>query len=103
MFLKTAVLIGAAFFISIPTQAQHYPQCTRTLEGLTRQLTDQYDERRAGVGITNGNAMMQLFTSPKGSWTLVLTFPGGPSCIAGAGENWRRLKLKSVKPKGTGS
>jgi hypothetical protein len=80
---------------------QQFTQCTGTLAELGQFLFDQHNERPTELGVTNGNAVMQLFTSAKGSWTLVLTLPAGPSCIAGAGENWQRLKLKPRKPKGT--
>jgi len=104
------VLTELAFFISsslsnplAPIPIQYYTQCTRTLAELSEALSRQHNERRTGLGVTNGNAVMQLYTSPKGSWMLVLTLPNGPSCIAGAGENWQRLKPKQQKPRGTGS
>ena len=81
---------------------QQFSQCTRTLAEISQLLFRQHKEQRTALGITNGNAVMQLFTSSKGTWTLVLTLPDGPSCIAGAGENWQRLIPKSSKPKGTG-
>jgi len=103
VFIKPAVLLGTAFFVSSSIHAQPYTQCTATLDGLSRQLADQYQEQRTGLGVTNGNAVMQLFTSAGGSWTLVLTLPGGLSCIAGAGENWQRLKSPKQNSEGTGS
>ena len=103
------MLTELAFFIGsslghppTPIPVQHYTQCTRTLAEISQLLFHQHNERRTELGVTNGNAVMQLFTSAKGSWTLVLTLPGGPSCIVGAGENWQRLKPKPRKPKGTG-
>ena len=87
---------------AMPIPVQQFSQCTRTLAEISQLLFRQHQEQRTALGITNGSAVMQLFTSSKGTWTLVLTLPGGPSCIAGAGENWQRIKPKPQKPKGTG-
>ncbi len=104
MLSKLALFIGSSLGdATAPIPIQHYTQRTRTLAELSEALSRQHNERRTGLGVTNGNAVMQLYTSPKGSWTLVLTLPGGPSCIAGAGENWQRLKPIQQKPRGTGS
>ncbi|NKB21415.1 MAG: hypothetical protein GKS01_13045 [Alphaproteobacteria bacterium] len=103
MITKLTFLVATSLgHPTAPIPIQHYAQCTHTLEELSKQLAEHYSERRVGVGVTNGNAVMQLFTSPKGSWSLVLTLPGGPSCIAGAGENWQRLIPKQRRPEGTG-
>jgi hypothetical protein len=45
----------------------------------------------------NGN-IVELFTSEKGSWTLLLTLPTGVSCLIAAGDNWEfMLDLKFDK------
>ena len=104
MLTKLAFFIGSSLGdLTAPIPVQHYTQCTRTLAEISQLLSRQHNEQRTGLGVTNGNAVMQLFTSPKGSWTLILTLPGGPSCIAGAGENWQGLRPEPNKPKGTGS
>jgi len=46
---------------------QQFTQCTGTLAELRQFLFDQHNERPTELGVTNGNAVMQLFTSAKGS------------------------------------
>jgi hypothetical protein len=46
---------------------QQFTQCTGTLAEIRQLLFDQHNERPTELGVTNGNAVMQLFTSAKGS------------------------------------
>jgi hypothetical protein len=34
-----------------------------------------------------------LFVSEKGSWTVVVSQPNGPSCILASGESWHHMPL----------
>ena len=66
---------------------------------LAAELEQKYQERPAAVGITNSGAMIELYDSPgHETWTLVITTPGGLSCLAGAGHNWRRIEEQAKEP-----
>ena len=67
-------------------------------KALVTELGSRYAERRAAVALTSVGQMVEVFASTDGTWTLVLTAPGGPSCIAAAGENWQLVPNKSEKP-----
>lgn len=77
MLSKLALFIGSSLGdATAPIPIQHYTQRIRTLAELSEALSRQHNERRTGLGVTNGNAVMQLYTSPKGSWTLGLARTG---------------------------
>jgi hypothetical protein len=41
-----------------------------------------------GQGLSVRGHLVEVFVSPKGSWTIVLSEPDGQSCFADAGDAW---------------
>ena len=61
-----------------------------TREALLSSLSNRYKEVPQAFGITYRGELIELLVSPGGtSWSLVVTSPGGPSCLVTAGEGWR--------------
>ncbi len=99
----TPFLIGpllAAFFMSAS------PALAQTLcgprDGLVEQLKSGWDEILVAQGLTNANdRLIELFASKDGkTWTLIITYSNGPSCIIIAGHNWQTVLPKLLKPTG---
>ncbi|WP_309082783.1 hypothetical protein [Chelativorans sp.] len=57
-------------------------------DDLVAQLGAQYSERQKGVGLLGEQAVMEVFASDQGSWTILTTDINGTSCIVAAGEGW---------------
>ena len=51
-------------------------------------LKDHFGEVGVGQGLSVRGHLVEVFVSPKGSWTIVLSEPDGQSCFADAGEAW---------------
>ena len=50
-------------------------------------LTEQYGEARQAIALTHARQVIELFAAPDGgSWTLIITFPTGESCLISAGD-----------------
>ncbi len=61
---------------------------------LMTHLDKTYAEQPAAMGLTSTGAVFELFTSPTGSWTILVTYPTGPTtCMVAAGENWEALPI----------
>lgn len=43
------------------------------------------------VAVTSRGRLLEVLVSPSGSWSLVLTAPGGRSCLVAAGSDWQAL------------
>ncbi len=57
-----------------------------------RQLAKQFKEKPIGRGLSDdGNAMVELFTSEKGSWTIVVTNTKNISCLVASGQSWTAI------------
>lgn len=66
---------------------------------LTRYLAKQFGERQVAVGVAAAGAVIEIFVSESGTWTILATVPGGPTCAVVAGEGWDASPLPSTGPK----
>ena len=55
---------------------------------MVKSLSDQYREAPAAVGQVSGKAVIEVFVSQQGTWTILATGTDGQSCVLSAGENW---------------
>ncbi|MEM9549762.1 MAG: hypothetical protein AAGA05_01230 [Pseudomonadota bacterium] len=55
---------------------------------LHKKLTQQFGERRAATGLRGPEEVLEVWTSARGNWTLVMRYAGGTSCIVAMGEHW---------------
>ena len=55
-----------------------------------------------GIGITEHNAIYEMFVTDDGHWILLKTFTNGQSCRISEGEGWIWLPIVQ-KPKGQGT
>jgi hypothetical protein len=61
---------------------------------LRKALQGKYGENPVAFGVHANGSLMQVFASAAGNtWTVVMTSPGGISCIVADGNNWYVLPL----------
>jgi hypothetical protein len=90
MPLRTLIgagLVLAALILLLAT-ASAAPVCAPRA-AIVAKLAASYGEVTVGRGVTSNGALMEMFVGPKATWTIVVTRPGGLSCIAGVGEAWQ--------------
>lgn len=56
---------------------------------LTEALGKQFKESRQAIGISGAAAVVELYVSPQGSWTMVSTNARGLACVIATGEAWQ--------------
>jgi hypothetical protein len=66
------------------------------------ELKQSFDEQPSGRGIAGDGTVLELLTSPSGSWTLIVSLPNGHSCFATAGEAWEAVKEGDAERQQTG-
>src|SRR5262245_21726985 len=76
-----------------PAMAQQ-PMACADRSALIGQLQDKYYEQAQGVGMTGSGAVMELMTSDKGTWSLIVTMPNGKSCLIATGDDWQQIPVK---------
>ena len=53
---------------------------------ITERLAEAYGETLQSIGLAKNNSVVETFASEDGSWTITVTAPGGPTCLAAAGQ-----------------
>jgi len=94
---STVVAAVALSTGSFSSQALAQMACGKRGDFLA-QLEKQYGETPTAIGITDQGALLDVVVSPAGTWTMMLTVAGGPTCIVATGRHWETLPAKSEKP-----
>ncbi|MEP6826832.1 MAG: hypothetical protein ABJA10_02020, partial [Aestuariivirga sp.] len=63
-------------------------------DDLASILDSKFGEQQTGAGLAGKAAMVELYVSKKGTFTLVSTDTQGVSCIVGAGDSWEKVEPK---------
>ena len=92
-FVLPLVALG---LLATPALAQQQQAACGDRVDLLSQLKSKYHESPAAYGMTGNGSVVELMTSDDGSWTLVLSFPNGRSCMMATGEGWEQSKARLV-------
>ena len=84
-----ATALWAAILIPTNATAQTPSPFCGDRGAIVSRLERTYAETRTGFGLTADGRLLELFASPSGSWTILITSPGGPTCMATSGDSWR--------------
>ena len=71
-------------------QAQSQSQCGPH-DAIIKVLNAKFQENQRAIGLINEKAMMEVYISPQGTWTMVVTNDAGMSCVLAAGEAWDEM------------
>jgi hypothetical protein len=55
---------------------------------LLSDFKDSYKEERGALGVTDSGQLLEVLVGPKGTWTMLVTQPHGPSCVVATGQSW---------------
>ncbi len=97
MFAQTCSLslvaaFAAILLVGIAGKAEAAPQCGNH-DKIVEVLGDKFKETRRVMGVVNSTAVMEIFMSPQGTWTMVITDTRGISCITASGEEWQDVPV----------
>ncbi len=92
-------LLAAFFMFASPALAQ--PLCGPR-DGLVNTLKNGWGEDLVAQGPVNANdRLVELFASKDGkTWTLIITYLKGESCVITSGHDWSAVAPKLLKPMG---
>jgi hypothetical protein len=81
---------GAGMGLSTPAQA--LAACGER-EPILEALAQKYAEHRRAYGVMGQAGLVELFVSKSGTWTVIISSPGGRACIVAAGHSWEQLPI----------
>ena len=96
-----AMLALSSFFLSnaVGREAQLNSAIVSTCgerQMVLGSLKKDYKEVQDAIGISNGGGLIEVFVSPRGSFSITVTSPNKITCIISAGENWNKNKDSAV-------
>ena len=56
-------------------------------------LASGYAERPVSMGLASNGAVIEMFLSDAGTFTIVMTRPDGLACLMAVGDNWEDLPI----------
>lgn len=69
---------------------------------MSDQLKDVFGEQPTAMGLSEeGRRVYQIFVSEAGTWTLVVTYTNGSTCIASSGSGWTEIPPLNMAEKAT--
>ncbi len=90
MRIKHLIVAALVLAWCVP-QAAAQQVCTARGD-LVKMLGDKYKEAPAGQGLVGDRAMLEVYVSDKGTFTIVSSYPNGVACIIAAGNNWEGME-----------
>ncbi len=82
-----AFVVGAATLAALPALAAEGQVCGERT-AILDQLKREFNETPAGTGLASNGAVVEFLSSEHGTWTMLVTFPSGATCLLAAGDNW---------------
>lgn len=86
----TTALVCSSLLMATTASAQSRNCADHAL--IVERLASGYGESRQSIGIGADNTVVEVFASLEtGTWTIVVTRAGGPSCLVASGEAFQML------------
>ena len=91
-FKFAAVLAAVTLFSSTSVASAAVPCGSH--DALAKSLNTKFKEARRVMGVVNAKAVMEIFMSPQGTWTVLVTDTTGTACIIASGQDWQEVPIK---------
>ena len=94
--LKTilgGIVITASLSAFAVTSANAQQMCGKRTD-VVQSLSANYKESTAGVGLVNNGTVVEVLTSKKGTWTILVTRTDGVACVVATGDAWESVDLQ---------
>lgn len=85
-FLLLAAVSAGSW--TLPATAEQQVLSCAKRDEMVKVLAQRYGEEPRAIGLASPSAMIEVFASKAGTWTILLTRPDGASCVLSAGESW---------------
>ena len=85
-----SVCLGALMLCCAASTAAAQLACAPRANVVER-LADRYGETQVATGLDDDGRLIEVFASGTGSFTILISYPNGLSCVAAAGQDWRTV------------
>jgi hypothetical protein len=92
MVARTIAAALCLWLVNFPLDLRAAEQtCNPTRAQILSRLTAIADESLAFRGVNNRGQMVEVLTGPDGTWSVVVTIPGGCSVMTTWGTAWQPI------------
>ena len=84
------LVAGAVLLIAAGTASAQVPRCAPRND-MASVLSERFKEKQNAYGWLNPQAILEVFVSEKGGWTIMVTGADGISCVLAVGTGWETL------------
>jgi len=92
-----ALLLGAVW---LTTPAHAAPPVCRDRVTVLKSLSNKYSEQPVAAGVASNGGVIEVLKGPDGkTWSILFTYPDGPSCLIATGEAWQEIAFAVSGPK----
>ncbi len=97
--IAVAALAAGLFFSStaVSQQAPAGAVCGERGKFLAH-LGKNHQEIPSAMGVTASGRVIEVLTSPDGTWTIIMTHPNGVTCMVAAGQAWESIERVALGP-----
>ena len=96
IFSKAAALTAALFLLPAPS-AYAAGECgARQL--MVDTLAKKFQENPIALGVVSTGAVLEVFVSKEGTWTILATSTDGNSCVLSVGIGWDSSMMLASLP-----
>lgn len=85
--MRSATAISTMALLTL-TAAPAFGAACAPHDEFSNHLATTFEERSGGVGVASDGSLFELFTSERGTWSLLITNGNKISCIIAAGDTW---------------
>lgn len=85
-------VVVALLMLTMPAHAQ---LACGSRDAVAAVLEARFGETVTAAGVDSNGNLLEIFSSERGTWTVVLTIPGGPACLLSSGDGWSRVEERT--------
>ena len=86
-----AATMGLGLLVLAASQVRAQPQNCAPRDVVLEKLTEEFSETRRAIGLGTENVVVEIFAATSGSWSIIVTFPNGTTCLVAAGEAFEMI------------
>lgn len=93
---RTAILpaLAVALLAAGSFAARSEPIFCGSRSTVLERLERDYEERRHSIAVTADGRLLEVLISPSGTWSIIISVPGGSTCLVASGEGWRPVPVR---------
>ena len=93
---RISKLIVCAIVFALATSSAMAQMLCGNHDDIVSKLANEYSETRVGIGLNDNGRVIELFASPTGTWTILITPPKGLTCMVETGQSWESIPTQTV-------